>query len=59
MGEKDNILQMLTKNCTHTDKISIEHLGLVKQFTAARRIRSTRPSVWITWLLFSCYVQLF
>lgn len=37
------------QNCTHTHtQYPIEHLGLVKQFTAARRIRSTRPSVWIT-----------
>ena len=48
-----------THTHTHTHKMSIEHLGLVEQFTAARRIRSTRPNVLITWLLFSRYVQLF
>ena len=28
MGEKDNIFQMLTKNCIHTHKMSIEHLDV-------------------------------
>lgn len=49
MGKRDNVLSVLIKNCKKKKKkkMSTEHLELVEQFTVARRIRSTRPSVFI------------